>query len=228
MRHHAFLIRWTRLTWGILVSACALAALGTSVAQASPPCHVPSTAYPTIQSAINDDTCDTINVAAGTYTENVFIRRSVTIRGADEATTIVDGGGNGTVFEIFATGGVTIKNVTIRNGASGGTGGGIDMCCTASLTLLNSTVSGNHATGEGGGIFVCCGSSLTIKNSIVSDNHTDSEGGGIFGCCGGSLTLQNSTVSDNSAGTTGGGIVAIAGIEVSLTRTEVVNNTPNN
>jgi nitrous oxidase accessory protein NosD len=108
MKHHAFLIRWTWLTWGLLVSACALAALGTPVAQAAPPCHVPSTAYPTIQSAINDEPCDTINVAAGTYTENVVIRRSVTIRGADEATTIVDGGGNGTVFGIFAPA-VTIK-----------------------------------------------------------------------------------------------------------------------
>jgi nitrous oxidase accessory protein NosD len=170
MRHHAFLIRWTRLTWGILVSACALAALGTSVAQASPPCHVPSTAYPTIQSAINDDTCDTINVAAGTYTENVFIRRSVTIRGADEATTIVDGGGNGTVFEIFATGGVTIKNVTIRNGASGGTGGGIDMCCTASLTLQNSTVSDNSAGTTGGGIVAIAGIEVSLTRTEVVNN----------------------------------------------------------
>jgi len=49
---------------------------------ADPPCSVPTLAYPTIQSAVNDPTCNPITVAAGLYTENVTIKRFVTLRGA--------------------------------------------------------------------------------------------------------------------------------------------------
>lgn len=45
-------------------------------------CSVPSLAYPTIQSAVDDSTCTTINVASGVYTENVTINRSLTLNGA--------------------------------------------------------------------------------------------------------------------------------------------------
>src|SRR5919202_1378199 len=38
--------------------------------------------YTTIQAAVNDANCGTINVAAGTYRENVTIARAVTINGA--------------------------------------------------------------------------------------------------------------------------------------------------
>ena len=45
-------------------------------------CSVPSVSYPTIQSAVADSTCSTINVAAGTYNEQVQITRTLTLRGA--------------------------------------------------------------------------------------------------------------------------------------------------
>jgi hypothetical protein len=45
-------------------------------------CTVPSGTHPTIQSAVNDITCSTINVAAGTYNEQVQINRTVTLHGA--------------------------------------------------------------------------------------------------------------------------------------------------
>nr|MDP9147628.1 hypothetical protein [Acidobacteriota bacterium] len=46
-------------------------------------CLVPSVNYPTIQSAVNDSGCTTINVAAGLYVENVAIARSLTLNGAE-------------------------------------------------------------------------------------------------------------------------------------------------
>lgn len=46
-----------------------------------PTCNVPAD-YPTIQAALNDAACSTINVAAGTYVENDTIRRTVTLNGA--------------------------------------------------------------------------------------------------------------------------------------------------
>jgi pectin methylesterase-like acyl-CoA thioesterase len=36
-------------------------------------CTVPTLAYPTIQSAVNDPTCNPINVMPGVYPENVTI-----------------------------------------------------------------------------------------------------------------------------------------------------------
>src|SRR5437870_3917950 len=117
MKHPCFLIRRPRLVAGIVALACALAARGASVVRAATVCQVPSTAYPTIQSAANDTACTTISVAAAAHTENVTINRSVTIRGDGSETTIEAGGGNGTVFRINS-GTVTIRGVTNRSGSA--------------------------------------------------------------------------------------------------------------
>src|SRR5205085_4184028 len=46
-------------------------------------CSVPSGTYMTIQSAASDPTCNTINVAPGTYNENVLVAfANTTINGA--------------------------------------------------------------------------------------------------------------------------------------------------
>jgi nitrous oxidase accessory protein NosD len=97
-----------------------LVVLGAIPASAAP-CHVPSSAYPTIQAAVNDPSsppCATINVAAGTYIEGVVIQRDVTIRGEGQESTIVDGNQSGGMFRID-NGTVTIKGVTIQNGFLG-------------------------------------------------------------------------------------------------------------
>jgi len=56
---------------------------GGSKTKAAPAtCSVPSGSYLTIQSAVNDPGCATINVAPGSYTENITIPRSLTLNGA--------------------------------------------------------------------------------------------------------------------------------------------------
>lgn len=54
-------------------------------------CAVPSAPHPTIQSAVDDLSCTEIVLAAQTYTESVTIARSLELRGASTATSIVEG-----------------------------------------------------------------------------------------------------------------------------------------
>ena len=112
----SFLIRRTWLV-GIVALACAPAVRGASVARAASGCQVPSTAYPTIQSAVNDTACTTISIAAEAHTENVTVNRNVTIRGEGTETTIEARGGTGTVFRINS-GTVTIRGVTNGSGTA--------------------------------------------------------------------------------------------------------------
>jgi hypothetical protein len=60
-------------------------------------CNVP-TAYATIAAALADSNCDPINVAAGTYNENLVVSRSVTIQGAGQGATTIDGSAAGSVL----------------------------------------------------------------------------------------------------------------------------------
>jgi hypothetical protein len=159
---------------------------------AAAPCHVPSSTYPTIQAAVNDATCATINVAAGTYTELVTINRNVTIRGDGQDVTFVDGSGSGRVFEISQVT-VTIKGVTIQHGNAGfGLGGGIANFGT--LTVANSTITDNTAGVEGGGLFNR--GTLTVQNSTVADNTAGVDGGGLFN--EGTVTLTHVTFENNT------------------------------
>ena len=154
------------------------------------PCHVPSSAYTTIQAAVNAaTTCATINMAAGTYTENVLIDHAVTIRGEGQGSTIVNGGGSGTVFTI-TSGTVTIKGVTIQNGL-GSLGGGIFN--TGTLTVKNSLIADNRAD-LGGGI-VNFGM-LTVQNSTIADNQASENGGGLLNF--GTVTLTHVTFQNNT------------------------------
>src|SRR5437762_10671024 len=51
-------------------------------------CSVPSAGYPTIQAAVDDSTCDTINVAPGVYAENINIARTVVLNGSQAGQSI--------------------------------------------------------------------------------------------------------------------------------------------
>jgi len=158
---------------------------------------------------------DSIRVAAATYKEHLTISISLKILGSGAKTTILDGGGAGTVVTISTAAHVTLSGVTITNGnwlfGAGITNKGV-------LMLLRSAVSGNrvHFTctlncpARGGGILNV--GILTIGNSTVSGNHVSisgcllscsAYGGGIYNA--GTLVLYNSTISGNTASPYGQG-----------------------
>jgi hypothetical protein len=170
-------------------------------------CKSPQTACKTIGHAVSlAHSRDSVMVAPATYRENLTIGFSLKVIGSAAATTLVDGGGLGTVVTIPSTGAhVALSKLTIFNGVAHGSaldGGGIYNSGT--LTISNSTIAGNSAggysPGNGGGIYNS--GTLTISNSTIINNsaggYSPGSGGGIYNI--GALTISaNSTISGNIA-----------------------------
>ena len=125
----------------------------------------------------------TVNVAAGTYRENVDIQKSLDIRGAGAGNTIVDGQQANSVFtignQINSQVKVGLSDLTIRNGTGTSTivlsevpnfnpelGGGV--LNFADLTITSATISGNTAA-AGGGVFNYRGI-VNLEKSIITGN----------------------------------------------------------
>ena len=173
---------------------------------AGPVCTVGASGanYTAVQAAVNDSNCATINIAAGTYTENITISRSVAIHGAGAASTILDGGQVGRVLNIpSAAAQVQLSDMTIQHG--------------------NIQSSNNH----GSAIFNSGG--LSISNSVVTDNRTDfSSSSSIYN--NGSMRLSSSQVIKNhSQGYTGeiyndAGTLAISTSQISQNDVSGITN----
>lgn len=164
---------------------------------------------------------DAINVTAGVYTLTIEGRQEdsaatgdlditddLTITGAGQEATIVDGNGIDRVFDVAGEITAGMAGLTLRGGhtlesgdpcastdpfARSGRGGGI-CSATANLNLSSVTISGNAAATHGGGIF--SGGALEISASII-DGNAAGGGGGIWS--EGTLTLLGTTVSGNRA-----------------------------
>src|ERR1700731_3874074 len=115
----------TRLT-GCLVAAVAIAGFAPlahahkakSLCVAPPSGSVNSSCFGTITAALKHaHSGDSIDIAAGTYVENIHIGKNskkgekitLTITGAGAGSTIIDGGGAGTVVSIYRQADVTLS-----------------------------------------------------------------------------------------------------------------------
>ena len=180
------------------------------------------TYYTTIQSALDDaDNDNTIEVADGTYNENInFNRKNITLQSTNPndpdvvASTIIDGGRNGSV--VIFTGGETrqavLKGLTIQNGNSEpGAGGGI-MINNSSPTISDNIVRWNIANSDngGGGIFIAHSASPLIEDNTI-DGNQGGFGGGIYVGDNSSPTIRNNTIENNLAETHRGGGIFISG-----------------
>ncbi len=183
---------------------------------------------------------DVINLPDGTYTLSIGgtgednaatgdldIRDSLTITGAGQTTTIIDGAALDRVIQTDPIGGgtiaVTIQELTIQHGAApqiafvNAEGGGIRNGATApsgltaagTLHLIDVTVDHNTSEKSGGG--VSNDGVLTMVNCAITANTAGNgaNGGGIAQDDEGTLSLNGTTVSGNFAeagGGVGGGI----------------------
>ena len=199
---------WFALSLGVTT---AIAAPGASEVWVCPTgdCGHPAAAYNTIQAGVDAvDSGGAVHVAAGTYTETVIISKTVSIDGAGQTTTVIDGGASAPVISV-TVGSVFISDLMVTNGVTPtGQGGGIFNAAT--LALARCRVFSNAAE-FGGGIFNT--EALSLDTCKVVSN-TAGGGGGVFNS--GTLTLTNSTVLSNTAEMGGGILNAAAPSEIIL------------
>jgi len=166
--------------------------------------NVPSDAYPTIQSAIDDPNTDgaTIMLAAGRYNEHLIITNDVKIvgQGMDETFIHYKGGFEVGTIEIMGPGVIELENLEI-NGGTWTNDTYISGVSWANIYAINNpTIILNHVDFNrgftykinqyGGGIFA---------NNVTMDTGAASNGGDI----GFNLTSVTNTVINNLVQTTG-------------------------
>jgi hypothetical protein len=163
---------------------------------------LPGTDYPTIQSAVDDPSCETIQLLSGFYTESTIIDRDVTIVGGspDEPSHVGNLAGS-PVFTILPGTTVTLQDLHIQGATGEFDGAGIHNQGT--LILDRVAVHDNGAL-NGGGIYN--EGTLTLnEGSSVYANRAIVDGGGIYNL--GTVTLnEGSSVHTNVAGQEGGGV----------------------
>jgi parallel beta-helix repeat protein len=141
----------------------------------------------TIQNGINLAASGaTVNVAAGTYTEDISISKSLTLDGAQAGvdargsrsggeSTILGTGASGPVAIGTGTNNVTIDGFTINSPASGSgaMNAGITTSGSTGITIRNNIIQNNTA-----GIAIAAGSSGTITQNLIETNNAPGAGSG--------------------------------------------------
>jgi hypothetical protein len=156
----------------------------------------------------------TTDPAAGDGPSAFAVSSALTIDGGAAGVTVARSAAAGTpafrLFDVAASGDLTLQHLTLQFGGAAGAGepgqGGA-IVNRGSLMVSASTLRDN-AAGSGGGIFNS-GGSVTVSASTLSGNDGGGGGGGIFNS-GGSVTVSNSTLVSNIA-SEGGGIDAGGG-----------------
>ncbi len=201
-----------------VLSALALLLLCASPALARTIRQVPGD-YGTIQAAIDAaQDGDTIEVAAGTYYENlVWENKSIDLVGAGADLTIIDGssaaGSCLAITNVPDTG--SVEGFTFTGGT--GTplpwgdhlvvGGGLSLR-HSSPTVTKNTIMGNSAGYYGGGMYLE-DSSPTVTGNTISGNSAHNGGGIMCHPPNSSPEILDNTISGNSTSGSGGGILCL-------------------
>lgn len=134
---------------------------------------------------------DTIQVAAGTYSESITVNRQVTIQGAGASTTTINGTTNQQAVNITSSS-VTIQGFTLTVSNSS-----LDKCIFISGSYSNITISNNILQGSGPsveyGISVTEVGGAKVTNLTVSNNTISN-----ITLYGMYLRIQSSTVNSNT------------------------------
>ncbi len=161
---------------------------------------------------------DTIQIAAGVYTEPLDISKQLVLSGTGPDFTFLDGENNHRVLQASSPAGLTLIDLAIRNGyVTGENGAGIFNYQT--LILSNVRVSGNSTDGSGAGIFN--NAMLILQDSEVVSNTSEGVGGGIYSYYSGVVSGTDSLIVGNT-GNQGGGVYSLG--ELYLERVTLKDN----
>ncbi len=122
--------------------------------------------YATIQEAINTGATssgDVLLVQPGTYHENVLLNKTISLLGADKATTIIDGGATGSAVNVTRDG-VLVSGFTMQN-AGGNFGAGIYLGNVSGCTVADNIVVDNEY-----GLLLNASSGNMLKNNALTGN----------------------------------------------------------
>lgn len=184
-----------------------------------------ATTYGTITEAITAAADGNIIEITGIHTEPISISKSITLRGTDPTTDIIqaaatevkDGSGarvislSPPVNTDALT--ITIENLGIRHGNFNANGGAINSDkIMGLLTLKNLIISNNFTTTNGGAIGIA-GSNVNIVNCTIKNNTATFDGGAMIAApnnnagngINGVINIQQ-TLIDSNTGRNGGGI----------------------
>jgi hypothetical protein len=197
-------------TIGGLALATTLLAAAPAAAASPTACRVKNldtgVTKPTLQKAHNAAKAGQRLTVRGTCVGVTTLRKSLTITGISTATSgkpILDAKLNGTVVKVNPDVQVTLKALTIRNGATPGEGGGILNYSRTTLVLRDVIVRGNTAS-SGGGIHNM--GTLTLNGSSSIRGNTAGDGAGVYSVWG-TLTMNgSSSIRGNTAQATSGGV----------------------
>ncbi len=154
---HCSRFRSTKHTAAVLGGAAMAIALGVLLSAnvaAAATCTVGTSPYTTIQDAVNDLSCNPINVPAGSYTESVTINRSLTLNGANAGIN---------------------PNTDTRVGESTITGNPAILITASNVFVDGFTIMGPTGQSSGSGIITKVGpspvngSGAVIENNIVTE-----------------------------------------------------------
>ncbi len=174
----------------------------------------------------------TITFDCGPYPVMMVVNTNAT-----DQRVVIDGGGLVTlsgqdlrqIFFVSGSGDLTLRNITLMDGAGAagaalavsspqaratlencflvsndaGSAKGGAIFNKGTLTITGSSLGSNGTTGYGGAVFND-GGQVTIRDSTLTSNNA-SQGGGVYNS-GGSLTIERSAIRSNGAADRGGGL----------------------
>lgn len=158
-----------------------------------------------IQTGINGASYgDTVEVAAGTYTQHITLKNGVVLIGAGESNTTIDGNYASTVVSSNGCDANTVlEGFTITHG-NASNGGGMHNT-NSEPTIVNCAFTGNTAENGGGGMYND-NSSPALSDCTFSQNATEDDGGGMYNNDSSNPVLTDCTFSQNTAVGHGGGV----------------------
>ena len=174
----------------VFVAASTMAASATTI-------YVPDN-YATIQEAVNaSNDGDMIIVGDGTYTENIYVNKSLNIRSENGSafTTIIAADSNSHVFWVAADY-VDINGFTVKGGNDDEFHSKAGIYLFLEVDYCN--ISDNNASYNGEGIWLHGSSNNIIANNIANSN--GNYGIFLFSICDNNILINNTVNSNNITG----------------------------